>query len=371
MESCAKFAPACTSQTVLTVGQEKAKLQHEGTTLELYGSYAQGVHIGRHEDAVYVVRRSAVYPKMGTMLVVPPSGGAYSVADMVFDDRGSSEGFPSRWRGATADEMTHYKCTDLVTCLREAADVRGCAETARTCMRHAPRRGLCPGDTLLELEGTSIPLLDCSVGGVDIGVIQGSLIHGSDESSFYITSTKSVGETTLLTVPRDSSVAASTRGLSYKMRQGAMPRVYSIEGKSTPAPTPAPVAAAPPCSATLGACIAGTDLMRCAERARTPCTVANQDGATLVYDGASIVLSSIGDDAYAADENNVYVLVARSAELLVVPRRSAAKPTVLRVEYVSGVWRVRAASLLPLLPLISVVAGACLLLLVLLWIATR
>ena len=73
--------------------------------------------------------------------------------------------------------------------------------------------------------------------------------------------------------------------------------------------------------------------MRCAERARTPCTVTNQDGGTLVYDGASIVLSSIGYEAYAADETNVYVLVARSAELLVVPRRSAAKPTVVKVEY--------------------------------------
>ena len=80
------------------------------------------------------------------------------------------------------------------------------------------------------------------------------------------------------------------------------------------------------------------------------------------------MLSSIGYEAYAADETNVYVLVARSAELLVVPRRSAAKPTVVKVEYVSGVWRVRAVSLLPL---ISVVAGACLLLLALLWIATR
>lgn len=72
------------------------------------------------------------------------------------------------------------------------------------------------------------------------------------------------------------------------------------------------------------------------------------------------MLWSIGYEAYAADETNVYVLV--------VPRRSAAKPTVVKVEYVSGVWRVRAVSLLPL---ISVVAGACLLLLVLLWIATR
>ena len=360
MEPCAKFAPACTSQKVLTAGEEKAKLRHEGVTLELYGSYEQGVHIGRHEDTVYVVRRSAVNPNTGTMLVVPPSGGAYTVADMVFDDSGSSNGFSSWWRGATADEMTHYKCTDLATCLREAADVRECAEKARTCMRHAPRRGLCPliDDKLLELEGTSIPLLDCWVGGV-------KLTHGSDESSFYITSTKSVGQTlrsTLLTVPRASSGAASTRGLSYKMSEGAMPGVYSIEGTAAPEPAPAPVTAAPPCSATLGACITGTGLVRCAERARTPCTVTNQDGGTLVYEGASIVLSSIGHDAYAADENNVYVIVSRSAELLVVPRRSDAKPTVVKVEYVSGVWRVSAASPLPL---ILVIAGACLLLLLL------
>jgi hypothetical protein len=66
---------------------------------------------GRHEDAAYVVRRSALLLVMGTMLVVPPSGGAYTVADMVFDE--------PWWRGATADEMTDYKCGDLVTCLKE------------------------------------------------------------------------------------------------------------------------------------------------------------------------------------------------------------------------------------------------------------
>jgi hypothetical protein len=120
-----------------------------------------------------------------------------------------------------------------------------------------------------------------------------------------------------------------------------------------------------------GACIAGTDLTRCAERARAPCAVENTDGGTLVYDGASIVVSRIGYDAYAADENNVYVLVSRLAELLVVPRRTADKPTVLKVE---SVWRVRGAShaaLLDLVPLISVGVGAFLLLVFLFWIATR
>lgn len=377
MESCAKFAPACTEP--LGLGTEKAKLQNDWRTekdklqndwraLELHGSDAQGVYIGRHENATYVLRRTE--HTKATVLIVPLSGAARVSEAAYHEDVGL-------WRVLTDDQMTDAKCGDLVTCLKEAADVRECAEATRTCMRYIPRSGMCERGETLELDGdqpATIPLLGCWVGG-------GRYIrHGSDESSFYIVSTKSVDglhetpRSTLLAVPREPG-AASTRGLKFKLGERFMTGVFSIEGTSTPAPTPAstptpvPVATDPPCSETLGACIAGPDLSRCAERARAPCAVQNTSGGTLLYGGASIVLSRIGYDAYAADENNVYVVVSRLAELLVVPRRTAEKPTVVRLESVSeSVWRVRGESRVLIW---IVVACVCVFLLFLLWIATR
>jgi hypothetical protein len=358
-ESCAKFAATCASQKA---GEESETLAHNGAKLEVHGS--QGVYVGRRDGTVFVFRRGAE-SSTGALLVVPPSGAAYTVPDMVFveSSNGSSWWHSARENG-TYDGISSTYCGSLFECLKEG----GCTNWARDCMRHAPRKALCESGGTLKIEGqpATIPLKRCSFEG-------GSMTLGSDRSSFYIVYTRYDGALDLLPVPREGTMGAASRDRQwYKLDHAA--GVYTMKTRALPPELvplidPAPVGTDPPCSETLGACIAGPDLSQCAERARDPCTVKNTGGGTLLYDGASIVLSSIGYDGYGADENNVYILVYRSAELLVVPRRAADKPTLLKVESVAeSVWRVRRESRV----LIWVVVGCgCAVLLFLLWIATR
>jgi hypothetical protein len=205
LESCAKFTPSCTSPKV---GEDTAKILHEGLQLEMHGSKANGLYIARYEGSVYILRRRAEYPDMSTLLAFAPSGRVETIGELVEPD---SRSFYRVWHAATADQLSQSTCGDLGRCLTKEADARACAEATRTCMLHAPRGRLCEGQGgTLELKGrAAVPLLSCFVRGEWV-------THGSDESSFYIVSNKRVGHNfryTLLIVPRDSSGAASAHGL--------------------------------------------------------------------------------------------------------------------------------------------------------------
>ena len=217
LESCAKFTPSCTSPKV---GEDTAKILHEGLQLEMHGSKANGLYIARYEGSVYILRRRAEYPDMSTLLAFAPSGRVETIGELVEPD---SRSFYRVWHAATADQLSQSTCGDLGRCLTKEADARACAEATRTCMLHAPRGRLCEGQGgTLELKGrAAVPLLSCFVRGEWV-------THGSDESSFYIVSNKRVGHNfryTLLIVPRDSSGAASAHACAYP-QACAEPRLF-------------------------------------------------------------------------------------------------------------------------------------------------
>jgi hypothetical protein len=198
MESCAKFAATCASQD--SQKAESETLVHHGAKLEVYGN--QGVYVGRGDGTVVVFHRGAESGK-GAMLVVPASGAAYTVPDMVFVE--SSNG-SSWWHSAQDDErydgLSSTFCGTLFGCLKEG----GCTSWARDCMHFAPRKTLCESGGTLVIEGqpATIPLQRCLFEG-------GSMTLGSDESSFYIVYTMFDGALGLLRVLREGARAPTDR----------------------------------------------------------------------------------------------------------------------------------------------------------------